>query len=187
GASPLDRERYQTVFARHPGAVAAPTAGLHFTSEILEELKRQEVHLARLDLEVGPGTFKPVEAEDLSKHHMHPERFEIPETTATAIAEARKRKGSVWAVGTTVVRALESAATEGGLVRSGSAETRLMIIPGFQFKVVDHLLTNFHLPRSTLLMLVSAFAGYELTMAAYRHAVQQKYRFYSYGDATLVL
>jgi S-adenosylmethionine:tRNA ribosyltransferase-isomerase len=182
-----DEIRYQTVYAEQEGSVAAPTAGLHFTAEILKELERREVHITRLDLEVGPGTFKPVEVEDLSKHHMHPERFDIPEATATAIVAARKRKSSVWAVGTTVVRALESAATTGGLVQSGSAETRLMITPGFQFKVVDHLLTNFHLPRSTLLMLVSAFAGYDLTMAAYRHAVEERYRFYSYGDAMAVL
>ncbi|HSE46491.1 MAG TPA: tRNA preQ1(34) S-adenosylmethionine ribosyltransferase-isomerase QueA [Gemmatimonadales bacterium] len=181
-----DEIRYQTVYAEQEGSVAAPTAGLHFTAEILNELERREVRLARLDLEVGPGTFKPVEVEDLTRHHMHPERFEIPETTATAIAEARERKGRVWAVGTTVVRALESAVVEEGLVRSGSAETRLMITPGFQFRVVDHLLTNFHLPRSTLLMLVSAFAGYDLTMAAYRHAVDKRYRFYSYGDAMVV-
>lgn len=182
-----DEIRYQTVYAEQEGSVAAPTAGLHFTDEILEELEQRDVRVARLDLEVGPGTFKPVEVEDLTRHHMHPERFDIPEATATAIAEVRKRKGSVWAVGTTVVRALESAAAEGALVRSGSAETRLMITPGFQFRVVDHLLTNFHLPRSTLLMLVSAFAGYDLTMAAYRHSVAEKYRFYSYGDAMLVL
>jgi S-adenosylmethionine:tRNA ribosyltransferase-isomerase len=182
-----DEVRYQTVYAEQEGSVAAPTAGLHFTAEILGELEQRGVRVARLDLEVGPGTFKPVEVEDLTRHHMHPERFEIPEATATAITEARKRKGSVWAVGTTVVRALESAATERGLVRSGSAETRLMITPGFQFRVVDHLLTNFHLPRSTLLMLVSAFAGYDLTTAAYRHGVVEKYRFYSYGDAMLIL
>jgi S-adenosylmethionine:tRNA ribosyltransferase-isomerase len=182
-----DEIRYQTVYAEQEGSVAAPTAGLHFTAEILRELERQKVRIARLDLEVGPGTFKPVEVEDLSRHHMHPERFEIPEATARAIAETRKRKGSVWAVGTTVVRALESAALEGSLVQSGTAETRLMITPGFQFKVVDHLLTNFHLPRSTLLMLVSAFVGYELTMAAYKHAMEERYRFYSYGDAMLVL
>jgi len=182
-----DEIRYQTVYAEQEGSVAAPTAGLHFTAEILRELEQRDVHIARLDLEVGPGTFKPVEVEDLTRHHMHPERFKIPEATATAIAEVRKRKGSVWAVGTTVVRALESAAAEGGLVRSGSAETRLMITPGFQFRVVDHLLTNFHLPRSTLLMLVSAFAGYDLTMAVYRHGVEERYRFYSYGDAMLIL
>jgi len=182
-----DEIRYQTVYAEQEGSVAAPTAGLHFTAEILKQLEQQDVRIARLDLEVGPGTFKPVEVEDLTRHHMHPERFEIPAATVTAIAEVRKRKGSVWAVGTTVVRALETAAAKGGLVRSGSGETRLMITPGFQFKVVDHLLTNFHLPRSTLLMLVSAFAGYDLTMKAYRHAVEQRYRFYSYGDAMVVV
>jgi S-adenosylmethionine:tRNA ribosyltransferase-isomerase len=182
-----DEIRYQTVYAEQEGSVAAPTAGLHFTASILEELERCGVRIARLDLEVGPGTFKPVEVEDLSRHHMHPERFEIPEATAQAIVDARERRGSVWAVGTTVVRALESAANANRLVRSGSAETRLMITPGFQFGVVDHLLTNFHLPRSTLLMLVCAFAGYDLAMAAYRHAVAERYRFYSYGDAMLVL
>jgi S-adenosylmethionine:tRNA ribosyltransferase-isomerase len=182
-----DEIRYQTVYAEQEGSVAAPTAGLHFTAQLLEGLEQRDVRIARLDLEVGPGTFKPVEVEDISRHHMHPERFQIPEATAKAIADARGRNGSVWAVGTTVVRALESAATDRGLVRSGSAETRLMITPGFQFRVVDHLLTNFHLPRSTLLMLVCAFAGYDLAMAAYRHAVEERYRFYSYGDAMVVV
>jgi S-adenosylmethionine:tRNA ribosyltransferase-isomerase len=143
--------------------------------------------MARLDLEVGPGTFKPVDSEDFSTHAMHPERYEIPESLALEIAAARRRGAAVWAVGTTVVRALESAGREDRTVAEGRGETRLMITPGYRFKVVDRLVTNFHLPRSTLLMLVAAFAGYEETRAAYRHAVAARYRFYSYGDAMLVV
>ncbi len=182
-----DEDRYQTVYAEREGSVAAPTAGLHFTDALLGELRSRGVHIASLDLEVGPGTFKPVEEEDISAHPMHPERYEIPAAVASAVREARARGAAVWAVGTTVVRALESAAHADGTVREGAGETRLLITPGYEFKVVDHLLTNFHLPRSTLLMLVAAFAGYELTMAAYRHAVDQRYRFYSYGDAMCIL
>jgi S-adenosylmethionine:tRNA ribosyltransferase-isomerase len=184
---PSDEDRYQTVYAAREGSVAAPTAGLHFTPEMLETLRARGVEFAHLDLEVGPGTFKPVEVEDPEQHPMHPEPFEIPSTTATAITEARRHGGRVWAVGTTVVRALESAATGGGEVEPGRRETRLMITPGYRFRVVDHLITNFHLPRSTLLMLVSAFLGYEHTMAAYRHAVAERYRFYSYGDAMVIV
>ena len=184
--TPEDAERYQTVYAEREGSVAAPTAGLHFTPELLESLQHNGVRLAFLDLEVGPGTFKPVEGEDLARHVMHPERFVVPEDTAGAIAEAKGRGGAVWAVGTTVVRALESAARGDGTVASGSAETRLMIVPGYEFKVIDRLITNFHLPRSTLLMLVAAFAGYETTLAAYATAVRLRYRFYSYGDAMAV-
>jgi S-adenosylmethionine:tRNA ribosyltransferase-isomerase len=139
--------------------------------------------MGTLDLEVGPGTFKPVESDDLSGHQMHPERYEVPPSLAEAIDEVQAAGGGIWAVGTTVVRALESAADEFGRVRAGPGETRLFITPGYRFRVVDHLITNFHLPRSTLLMLVSAFAGVEVTRAAYRHAVEQRYRFYSYGDA----
>lgn len=182
-----DESRYQTVYAEREGSVAAPTAGLHFTPEVLDALRRAGVGVAGLDLEVGPGTFKPVEGEDIAAHPMHPERFEIPAAAAVAIADARRRGGKVWAVGTTVVRALESAATEDGLVRAGGAETRLMITPGYRFKAVDRLITNFHLPRSTLLMLVAAFAGYDLMRDAYRHAVAERYRFYSYGDAMVVV
>jgi S-adenosylmethionine:tRNA ribosyltransferase-isomerase len=183
----LDLSRYQTVFADREGSVAAPTAGLHFTRALLEELEQRGVMLGWLDLEVGPGTFRPVEVEDPTRHPMHPERFEIPEPTAETIARARARGAGVWAVGTTVVRALESAALSGGRVRPGSAETRLLITPGFRFQVTDHLITNFHLPRSTLLMLVAALAGYQATMAAYRHAVAERYRFYSYGDAMAIV
>ena len=186
-ATPEDVERYQTVYAEREGSVAAPTAGLHFTPELLELLRSNGVRIAFLDLEVGPGTFKPVEVEALARHVMHPERFVIPDATAGAIAEARARGGAVWAVGTTVVRALESAARPDGTVQDGPGETRLMIVPGYEFKVIDRLITNFHLPRSTLLMLVAAFAGYETTMAAYARAVRLRYRFYSYGDAMVVL
>ena len=181
-----DAVRYQTVFAEQPGSVAAPTAGLHFTEAMLEALARRGVGIARLSLEVGPGTFKPVDQEDPARHPMHPERFEIPPQTAGLVADARRRGAAVWAVGTTVVRALESAAREDGTVSPGRAETRLMITPGYRFRIVDRLITNFHLPRSTLLMLVAGFAGFELVMAAYRHAVRERYRFYSYGDAMLL-
>jgi len=183
----VDEDRYQTVYAEREGSVAAPTAGLHFTPESMTRLRERGVKLTALDLEVGPGTFKPVEEEDIAAHPMHPERFEVPAAAAAAIAEARARGAEVWAVGTTVVRALESAARDDRTVEAGPAETRLLIAPGYPFKVVDHLVTNFHLPRSTLLMLVAAFAGYEATMAAYRHAVEARYRFYSYGDAMCVL
>ena len=183
----LDEDRYQTVYAEREGSVAAPTAGLHFTGALLDALRGRGVEIAALDLEVGPGTFKPVEEEDIAAHPMHPERFEIPDAVAEAVRRARARGGSVWAVGTTVVRALESAALPDRTVAAGSAETRLLIAPGYGFKVVDRLVTNFHLPRSTLLMLVAAFAGYDATMSAYRHAVAERYRFYSYGDAMCVL
>lgn len=185
--TPEDELRYQTVFAGREGSVAAPTAGLHFTAELLEQLERRGVRIARLELEVGPGTFKPVEAEDPSEHPMHAERYEIPPPVAATVAEARARGASVWAVGTTVVRALESAALEHGLVAAGPGETRLLIVPGYRFRIVDRLLTNFHLPRSTLLMLVAAFAGYDPVMAAYAEAIRSRYRFYSYGDAMVIL
>jgi S-adenosylmethionine:tRNA ribosyltransferase-isomerase len=185
--TPEDDDRYQTVFAEREGSVAAPTAGLHFTPELLARLEGRKVRIARLDLEVGPGTFKPVETEDYTAHPMHPERYDIPEAAAAAVAEARSRGAMVWAVGTTVVRALESAASADGTVIAGAGETRLMIAPGYEFRIVDRLITNFHLPRSTLLMLVCAFAGYETTMAAYRTAVRQRYRFYSYGDAMVII
>ncbi len=181
-----DEERYQTVYAEREGSVAAPTAGLHFTPALLDTLAGRGVAIARIDLEVGPGTFRPVEEEDPAAHPMHPERFEIPEEAAVVVAATRTGGGRVWAVGTTVVRALESAAAGDG-VRPGPATTSLMITPGYRFRVVDALVTNFHLPRSTLLMLVSAFAGYDTTMQAYAHAVQERYRFYSYGDAMAVV
>ncbi len=182
-----DELRYQTVYADREGSVAAPTAGLHFTPQLLAEIERRGARLARLTLEVGPGTFKPVEETDPARHAMHEERFVVPELTAGLIAATRARGNAVWAVGTTVVRALESAADDEGKVRAGPGETRLMIVPGYRFRVVDRLVTNFHLPRSTLLMLVSAFAGRELVLDAYRHAVEHRYRFYSYGDAMVVV
>jgi S-adenosylmethionine:tRNA ribosyltransferase-isomerase len=182
-----DEERYQTVYAERVGSVAAPTAGLHFTAPLLAELERKGVGIARLELEVGPGTFKPVEVADPSAHRMHPEWFEIPEPTAVAIADLRRRGGKLWAVGTTVVRALESAGRPDGTVAPGRRETRLLITPGYRFQVVDRLITNFHLPRSTLLMLVCAFGGQERILAAYQHAVAERYRFYSYGDAMVVM
>jgi S-adenosylmethionine:tRNA ribosyltransferase-isomerase len=182
-----DEDRYQTVFADREGSVAAPTAGLHFTPALLDALRRKGVRMGTLDLEVGPGTFKPVESDDLSAHTMHPEQFSIPSELADAIATTRRTGHHVWAVGTTVVRALESVAQEDGRVQPGPGETRLFITPGFRFRAVDHLVTNFHLPRSTLLMLVCAFAGTETIRAAYRHAVAERYRFYSYGDAMVIV
>jgi S-adenosylmethionine:tRNA ribosyltransferase-isomerase len=182
-----DERRYQTVYARAEGSVAAPTAGLHFTTELLDALTAKGVVVSGLDLQVGPGTFKPVDADDPADHPMHPERYEISPRLAGLIELVREQGGRVWAVGTTVVRALESAAGPEGCVRPGAGETSLLITPGYEFRVVDRLLTNFHLPRSTLLMLVSAFAGHELAMAAYAHAVAQRYRFYSYGDAMVIL
>ena len=182
-----DDDRYQTVYARLEGSVAAPTAGLHFTTALLDALSAKGVIVSGLDLQVGPGTFKPVEVDDPRHHAMHPERYDIPARLAGLVEIVREQGGRVWAVGTTVVRALESAAQPDGTIRAGEGETRLMITPGYPFRVVDRLLTNFHLPRSTLLMLVSAFAGHELTVSAYAHAVAQRYRFYSYGDAMVVL
>ncbi len=182
-----DEERYQTVYADREASVAAPTAGLHFTTDHLEQLERRQVIISRLDLAVGPGTFRPVETENPSEHPMHEERYSIPAVTAEQITNARRAEAAVWAVGTTVVRALESAAMDDGAVRHGDGSTTLLITPGYRFKVVNHLLTNFHLPRSTLLMLVAAFAGYDLVMQAYRHAIAERYRFYSYGDAMLII
>ncbi|MCG5548841.1 tRNA preQ1(34) S-adenosylmethionine ribosyltransferase-isomerase QueA [Halorhodospira halochloris] len=181
-----DRERYQTVFAARPGAVAAPTAGLHFDERMLEELRALGVEITQVTLHVGAGTFTPVDSEDLTAHQMHAEYLDVSAQAVSAIDAARERGGRVVAVGTTVVRALESAAAQGKL-RPYSGETDLFITPGFRFRVVDVMLTNFHLPESTLLMLVSAFGGYEQVMAAYRHAVEQEYRFFSYGDAMLLL
>ena len=180
---PADRERYQTVYAAHDGSIAAPTAGLHFTPELMADIFTRRIRIASIDLHVGPGTFKPVETEEIADHPMHPEAYEI----GTGAAETIEKGKHVWAVGTTVVRALESAADERGTVRAGSGETSLFIRPGYTFRVVDHLITNFHLPRSTLLMLVCAFGGYEPVMAAYREAVQEGYRFYSYGDAMVII
>lgn len=180
-----DEERYQTVFAREPGAVAAPTAGLHFDNAMLDALREQGVSLAQVTLHVGAGTFKPVRAEQVQEHVMHSERYTVPQETVNAIREARARGGRVVAVGTTSLRALESAAM-GGELEAGSDDTNIFIFPGYRFRVVDVLLTNFHLPRSTLLMLVCAFGGMQDLLAAYRHAVEQEYRFFSYGDAMLI-
>ncbi len=184
-AAAQDEARYQTVFARVPGAVAAPTAGLHFDDALLAALKAKGVETASVTLHVGAGTFQPVRVDDVSQHVMHSEWYSVPLATVEAIAGARARKGRVIAVGTTALRALESAAA-GGQLAAGSAETRLFITPGYEFKVVDRLVTNFHLPRSTLLMLVSAFAGTDAIRRAYAHAVAHRYRFFSYGDAMLL-
>ncbi|MFS8070819.1 MAG: tRNA preQ1(34) S-adenosylmethionine ribosyltransferase-isomerase QueA [Byssovorax sp.] len=183
-----DRERYQTVFARVKGAVAAPTAGLHLSNELLDRLEKKGVLRASVTLHVGLGTFQPVTVEDLDDHPMHTEVYEVPEETAQAIDAARAGGAAVLAVGTTVVRALESAALRDrpGSVRPGAGETRILIQPGYSFQVVDQLLTNFHLPQSTLLALVSAFAGRERVLDAYRSAVENGYRFFSYGDAMLI-
>jgi S-adenosylmethionine:tRNA ribosyltransferase-isomerase len=175
------------VYAQEEGAVAAPTAGLHFTLGLLERMRRRGVLVHPLTLHVGPGTFLPVRVEDVSRHRMEPERYTLPDGTAQAIKTAKTEGRRVIAVGTTSVRALEHAATQDGTVRAGPAETDLFITPGFRFGVVDALLTNFHLPRSTLLMLVSAFAGVDTVRRVYAEAIAHRYRFYSYGDAMLIL
>jgi len=177
-----DERRYQTVFARHPGAVAAPTAALHFDEALLAALDARGVHRASVTLHVGAGTFQPVKTEDIAQHRMHAEWYDVPEATQAAIAACRARGGRVLAVGTTTVRTLESWAASG----CARGDTEIFITPGFRFRVVDLLITNFHLPKSTLMMLVSAFAGYEPIMALYRHAIAERYRFFSYGDAMLL-
>jgi S-adenosylmethionine:tRNA ribosyltransferase-isomerase len=182
-----DADRYQTVYAREAGSVAAPTAGLHFTPELLAALDARGVRRGEVVLHVGAGTFKPVEVDDPALHVMHEERFAIPDATAQALVETRAAGGRVWAVGTTSVRTLESAAERDRTVRAGEGETRIFIRPPARPRVVDALVTNFHLPRSTLIMLVAAFAGYDLTMRAYREAIAQRYRFYSYGDAMAIV
>jgi|SRR6267378_594947 len=182
-----DRERYQTVYATHDGSVAAPTAGLHFTSELLARIRAKGVAVADLDLHVGPGTFKPVQESDVANHRMESEDFDVSEAAAAAINERRQAGGRVWAIGTTVARTLETCAGARGIIVPGAGQTRLFIHPPFAFRAVDRLLTNFHLPRSTLLMLVCAFGGYERVMEAYRAAVSERYRFYSYGDAMVVV
>ena len=184
---PEDRERYQTVYARHRGAVAAPTAGLHFTPAVLDQLRAQGTTLAEVTLHVGYGTFEPVRVEDLRTHAVAPERIEVTPETAGAINAARARGGRVFAVGTTTTRTLESAADEQGRIHAFSGETALTITPGSRFRVVDALLTNFHLPQSSLLVLVSTFADRETVLGAYAHAVASGYRFYSYGDCMLVV
>jgi S-adenosylmethionine:tRNA ribosyltransferase-isomerase len=182
----LDRDRYQTVYAARDGAVAAPTAGLHFTPALLEELARRGIELARLVLHVGPGTFLPVRTAAIEDHRVEPERFVLPEETAAAIRACRRRGGRVVAVGTTVTRVLEARAVDDGGVEAGAGWCDLFIRPGHQFRVVDALLTNLHLPRSSLLILVAAFTGRERILAAYREAVRRGFRFYSYGDAMLI-
>lgn len=186
GGDPRDRETYQTVFARKDGAVAAPTASLHLTPELLQRLEAGGIERAFVTLHVGAGTFAPVKVADTDDHRMHAEWYEVPAATAAAIGAARAEGRRVVAVGTTVLRALESAAMAGGQVRAGDGTTRLFITPGYRFRAVDLLLTNFHLPRSTLLMLVCAFAGMERIQAAYAHAVAEGFRFFSYGDACLL-
>ncbi|WP_457668985.1 tRNA preQ1(34) S-adenosylmethionine ribosyltransferase-isomerase QueA [Thiolapillus sp.] len=178
----FDETRYQTVYANQEGSVAAPTAGLHFDEALLAELEKRGVETARVTLHVGAGTFQPVRVENLAEHVMHAEWLQVSQAVCDQVAATRKRGGRVIAVGTTSVRSLESAAAD-GVLKPYEGDTRLFITPGYRFKVVDALLTNFHLPESTLLMLVCAFAGYEETMAAYRHAVAHEYRFFSYGDA----
>jgi len=189
---PADRERYQTVFASRPGAVAAPTAGLHFTPETLSAIRARGIEICEITLNVGVGTFQPIHSETLEGHVMHAESYEIPQQAAQQIQAAHSELRPILAVGTTVVRTLEDSAQRAAeessdtVVRAGKAEARLFIVPGFSFRVVNALLTNFHLPKSTLLALVCAFAGRERTLAAYRHAVEGQYRFYSYGDCMLI-
>lgn len=185
-AGDVDETRYQTVFARHQGSVAAPTAGLHFDEAVLGQLRQKGIATATVTLHVGAGTFQPVRVQELSEHRMHTERYEIPAATVAAIAATRARGGRVVAVGTTALRALESATGDDGVTRVGAGETALFITPGYRFRVVDILITNFHLPKSTLLMLVSAFGGLDRLRQAYRHAIAQGYRFFSYGDAMLI-
>jgi S-adenosylmethionine:tRNA ribosyltransferase-isomerase len=187
---PLDRERYQTVYARQGSAVAAPTAGLHFTPAILESVRERGVEIAEVTLDVGLGTFEPIRTESLEGHKIHVESYEIPEATAVAIARAKREQRPILGVGTTVVRALEDAAEKAAgtntLLRAGKFEANIFLFPGKPFRVIDQLLTNFHLPKSSLVALVAAFAGLEHTLAAYRHAVDAGYRFYSYGDCMLI-
>jgi S-adenosylmethionine:tRNA ribosyltransferase-isomerase len=185
--APSDAERYQTVFARETGSVAAPTAGLHFTTDLLDAIRERGVARAEVLLHVGAGTFKPVEVEDPAQHVMHEEWYSVSPEAARTINERRAMGGAVWGVGTTSVRTLESASDENGVVQPGEGETRIFIRPPDRFRAVDRIVTNFHLPRSTLVMLVAAFAGYDLTMRAYADAVASGYRFYSYGDAMAII
>jgi S-adenosylmethionine:tRNA ribosyltransferase-isomerase len=182
-----DLERYQTVYARESGSVAAPTAGLHFTDELLGELERGGVKRAEVLLHVGAGTFKPVEVDDPADHVMHEESYTLPAAAATTLNNVRQEGGKIWAVGTTSVRVLETAVRPDGTFTERSGETRIFLYPPYKFRAVDRIITNFHLPRSTLIMLVAAFAGYELTMRAYREAIEKGYRFYSYGDAMAII
>ena len=182
-----DKNRYQTVYAKHEGSAAAPTAGLHFTEELLEEIQSMGVRIAHVTLHVGLGTFRPVKVEEVTEHHMHSEFYVVEEEQAALINQTRKQGGRVIAVGTTSCRTLESAASEDGTLKAGSGWTDIFIYPGYRFKILDGLITNFHLPESTLIMLVSAFAGKEHVLAAYEEAVREKYRFFSFGDAMLIL
>ncbi|MCL2336573.1 MAG: tRNA preQ1(34) S-adenosylmethionine ribosyltransferase-isomerase QueA, partial [Firmicutes bacterium] len=184
---PADPERYQTVYARTPGSAAAPTAGLHFTPELLAKIKARGVNVAPVLLHVGLGTFRPVKVEDITRHHMHAEYYEITPAAAQVINRTKAEGGRVVAVGTTTTRCLESSAASNGTVRSGSGWTEIFIYPGYQFLVIDGLVTNFHLPGSTLLMMISAFAGRELVLEAYQEAVRLRYRFFSFGDAMLIM
>ena len=187
GAAPEDRDRYQTVYAQEQGAIAAPTAGLHFTPEVLRELKENHVRVAEITLHVGYGTFEPVRVDDIAQHRVLSERFTITREAASVINECRRNGGRVVAIGTTTTRALESSVSEAGDILAANSVADLTITPGYKFRAVDALLTNFHLPRSSLLLLVSAFGGRDLMLAAYRHAVCARYRFYSYGDCMLIL
>ncbi len=182
-----DQNRYQTVFAREKGAVAAPTAGLHFTAAILDQIRQRGVHICSLTLHVGLGTFLPVRVENVAEHKMHAEYYSIPPETAEAVNLAHRNGGRVFALGTTSARAMETAATENRQLQAGSGDSEIFIYPGYEFKVVDALVTNFHLPKSTLLMLVSALAGKDNIMAAYRRAVEENFRFFSYGDCMLII
>lgn len=182
-----DKSRYQTVYAKHEGSAAAPTAGLHFTEELLSEIREMGVSIAHVTLHVGLGTFRPVKVENVTEHHMHSEFYVVEEEQAALVNETRKKGGRIIAVGTTSCRTLESAAAENGVLRAGSGWTDIFIYPGYRFKILDGLITNFHLPESTLIMLVSAFAGKEHVMKAYQEAVKEKYRFFSFGDATLII
>ena len=181
-----DKNRYQTVYAKYEGSAAAPTAGLHFTEELLEQIQAKGVKIARVTLHVGLGTFRPVKVEDVTEHHMHTEFYHVSEEAADIINETKKQGGRVICVGTTSCRTIESAADDQGIVHATEGDTDIFIYPGYQFKVLDCLITNFHLPESTLLMLVSALAGKENIMAAYREAVEMRYRFFSFGDAMLI-
>jgi len=186
GETASDRERYQTVFAKEVGAIAAPTAGLHFTDEVLSTIRDRGVKVVEITLHVGYGTFEPVRVEDLTKHTVLPERYDVSEETAAALNESHRRRGRVVAVGTTTTRVLETVISANGEFIAGRGRTSLTIVPGYRFNAVDALLTNFHLPKSSLLILVSTFGGHELIMNAYRHAVSSEYRFYSYGDCMFI-
>ncbi len=182
-----DPERYQTVYSRQAGSAAAPTAGLHFTSEMLDELKNKGINIGYVTLHVGLGTFRPVKTDDITQHTMHTEHYSVPQTTADLIEKVKNNGGRIICVGTTSCRTLESSAAKNGKVTAGSADTNIFIYPGYKFNVMDGIITNFHLPESTLIMLISAFAGRENTLNAYNTAVQEKYRFYSFGDAMLII